>query len=152
MENKEYLNEEKFQDSKKKLKTLGIVLLAVGGILFIVGIILVIVGFLSFGNSAANIMDSSTKGNIMGGFGMFTIGGFMSAFGFTIAGAGGIILFIAHRREITAFTVQQTMPVAQEGIEKMTPTVADTAGEIAKSISKGIADGKKESEESNKNE
>ena len=152
MENKEYLNEEKFQENKGKLKTLGIVLLAVGGVLFIVGIILVIVGFLSFGNSAVNMTDMSSTGSMMGGFGMFTIGGFMSAFGFTIAGAGGIILFFAHRREITAFAVQQTMPVAQEGIEKMTPTVADSAGKIAQSISKGIADGKKESEESKENE
>ena len=152
MENKELLNEEKYQENKGKLKALGIILLAIGGILFIVGIILVIVGFLNFGNSAANMTNIHSTGSIMGGFGMFTIGGFMSTFGFAIAGAGGIILFFAHRREITAFTVQQTMPVAQEGIEKITPTVADSAGKIAQSISKGIADGKKESEESQENE
>lgn len=35
------------------------------------------------------------------------------------------------------------MPVATEGIEKITPTVANAAGSIAESISKGIENGKK---------
>ena len=56
-------------------------------------------------------------------------------------------MFISHRREITAYTTQQVMPVAQEGIEKMTPTVADAAGSIAKSVSKGIQEGKKEADD-----
>ena len=64
----------------------------------------------------------------------------------------GSIYMIAKRREITAFTIQQTMPLAQEGIEKMAPTIgkagADIAkemapvyGDIAKEISKGIKEG-----------
>ena len=36
--------------------------------------------------------------------------------------------------------------VAQEGIEKITPTVANAAGSIAQSISKGIQEGKKEAD------
>ena len=53
------------------------------------------------------------------------------------------------RREIMAFTTQQVMPVAQEGIEKMAPTFGNAAGEIAKGISKGVQEGKNEA---NKNE
>lgn len=64
----------------------------------------------------------------------------------------GSIYMIAKRREITAFTIQQTMPLAQEGIEKMAPTIgkagasiakemAPIYGDIAKEISKGIKEG-----------
>ena len=51
------------------------------------------------------------------------------------------LFILAKRREITAFTVQQTMPIAQEGIEKMTPTVANSVGTIAGSVAKGIKSG-----------
>lgn len=65
--------------------------------------------------------------------------------------AGAIYMF-AKRREMLAFTAQQVMPVAQEGIEKMAPTVgkagasiakemAPAFGGIAKEISKGIKEG-----------
>ena len=39
------------------------------------------------------------------------------------------------------------MPVAQEGIEKMTPTVANAAGSIAQSISQGVKEGMKDTED-----
>ena len=38
------------------------------------------------------------------------------------------------------------MPIAQEGIEKMTPTIGNAAGEIAKGISKGIKEGLQDEE------
>lgn len=53
----------------------------------------------------------------------------------------GSIYMFAKRREIAAFTTQQVMPVAQEGIEKMAPTIGNAAGTVAKGISKGIKDG-----------
>ena len=58
----------------------------------------------------------------------------------------GSIYMFAKRREITAFTAQQVMPVAQEGIEKMAPTVGNAAGSIAQGITKGIKDGLKDSD------
>ena len=58
----------------------------------------------------------------------------------------GSIYMFAKRREITAFTAQQVMPVAQEGIEKMAPTVGNAAGSIAQEITKGIKDGLKDSD------
>ena len=45
-------------------------------------------------------------------------------------------------REITAFTMQQVMPVATEGMEKVAPSI----GKVAKEISKGIKDGLKDDE------
>ena len=54
------------------------------------------------------------------------------------------IYLFAKRREIIAFTAQQVMPVAQEGIEKMAPTVGNAAGTIGKSIAQGITSGIKE--------
>lgn len=51
----------------------------------------------------------------------------------------GSIYMFAKRREITAFTAQQVMPVAKEGIDEMAPTI----GNVAKEISKGIKEGTK---------
>lgn len=59
---------------------------------------------------------------------------------------GVLYLSIVKRREMMAYTMQQVMPVAQEGIDKMTPTIADSAGKIAGSIAKGIKEGLKDEE------
>ena len=61
------------------------------------------------------------------------------------------LFILAKRREITAFTVQQTMPIAQEGIEKMTPTVANSVGTIAGSVAKGIKSGINEANQESTN-
>lgn len=50
------------------------------------------------------------------------------------------IYMITKRREIMAFTTQQVMPVAQEGIEKMAPTIGTVAKEITKGIKQGLND------------
>ena len=68
---------------------------------------------------------------------------------------GGFVFTISKRREMMAFSLQQVMPVAQEGMEKMEPTLskvgsrimknmAPAYGEMAKEISKGIKEGLKE--------
>lgn len=49
-----------------------------------------------------------------------------------------IIYIFAKKREITAFTVQQTIPIAHEGIEKISPTIGNAVETIAKSIKNGI--------------
>lgn len=56
----------------------------------------------------------------------------------------GSIYMFTKRREIIAFQAQQVMPVAQEGIEKMAPTVGNAAGSIAEGITKGIKEGLKD--------
>ena len=73
---------------------------------------------------------------------------------FTGAGVMGISLiisgsvyFFTMKREIVAFKTQQVMPVAQEGIEKMAPTVGNAAESIAEGITKGIKSGLNDNDE-----
>lgn len=81
------------------------------------------------------------------GFGSFAIGGILIGPGMLLTFAGLIMRFlIGNRREIMAYTTQQVMPVAQEGIEKMAPTIGSATGTIAKSITKGIKEGIKNEE------
>lgn len=56
--------------------------------------------------------------------------------------AGSIYMF-SKRREIAAFTAQQVMPVAKEGIDEMAPTIGNAVGEIAKGIKNGLKDEEK---------
>lgn len=57
---------------------------------------------------------------------------------------------ILKRREIAAFTVQQTMPLAQEGIEKMSPTIGNAVETIGKDVAKGIKEGINEADSNKK--
>ena len=172
MKQTEYLSEERYQKNNAKVKNVGKILLIIGIITIVISFILLVVGFIGAGNSAMNGFNSisnemsnnfnsfgnindgisanvsevqNTASGIFGNIGMFAIGGFMLTIGFGLTIAGGIVMFIAHRREITAYTTQQVMPIAKEGIEKMTPTVGNAVKEIAKGIKEGMneADGKK---------
>lgn len=157
MEKKEYLNEEEYLQNAKKLKTIGLIVLVVGLVLLFASIIMIICGFLGFGKTFGSGFEAIDSGNmninssrmfngVFGGFGLIAIGSLLSMIGFAASAVGVGLLIWAHQREITAFTTQQVMPVAQEGIDKMTPTVSNAAGSLAKSISKGVAEGKKEAE------
>ena len=73
--------------------------------------------------------------------GMMIMGGVMVLI-FT-AIISGKLFMIYKRREILAFTAQQVIPVAQEGIDEMAPAI----GNVAKEISKGIASGKKDADQ-----
>ena len=139
MNNNQYLNEEKYQQTNAKVKKSGKALLIIGIIILILGFILTIIGFLSLANIDFNDTNSG-----FGSMGLFAIGGFMMVAGGTLIGFGKMSMFVSHRREILAYSAQQLMPVEQEGIEKMTPTMAKAAGEIAKGIKQGLNDdGKK---------
>lgn len=94
-------------------------------------------------NNFNNSMIQNSANKAFGSFGLVALGGFMSTIGFGITIAGGIMLLLGHKREITAYTVQQTMPIAQEGIEKMAPTIGKAAGTIAKGIKEGLKDSEK---------
>ena len=152
MENKKYLNEEEYQKNAAKLKKIGKIVLIIGIVMLVVGIILIITGFISFGTTGASLVNDgdnivgATKG-ILGGVGVFAIGTFLCPIGFGTTVAGGAILYIAHQREIQAFTTQQDMPIIKESIEEMTPTTSKAAGTVAKEIAKGIKEGLKDEEE-----
>ena len=168
MQQTEYLSEERYQKSNAKVKKVGKILLIVGIITLVVSFIMLIVGFVGAGNSAMNGFNSmsnemidnfnsfgngndsinidvsgvqNTASGIFGNIGLFAIGSFMLTIGFGLTIAGGIVMFIAHRREITAYTTQQVMPLAQEGIQKMAPTVGSAMGTIGKELAKGIREG-----------
>lgn len=148
MENEKYLSEEKYQKNNQKVKKVGKILLVTGIITLVVGLLMIVLGLTGFGNGLLNndTIQKAASG-MFGSFGLFVIGGFINFVGFGLTIAGGFTIFIAHRREIMAYTTQQVMPVAQEGIEKITPTVANAAGSIAQSISKGIKEGMKDNDE-----
>ncbi len=135
---KEYLSEEEYQKNAKKLKKTGKIILIIGVCILALGFIFLVLGFLGFGSVFGGVDDMQRVGKgIFGGFGLMALGGILDSIGSTVILIGGVIMFIAHRREITAFTTQQVMPVAKEGIEKMAPTV----GVVAKEITKGIKEG-----------
>lgn len=178
MQQTEYLSEERYQKSNAKVKKVGKILLIVGIVTLVVSFILLIVGFVGAGNSAMNGFNSmsnemidnfnsfgngnnginvdvsgmqDTTSGIFGNIGLFAIGSFMLTIGFGLTIAGGVVMFIAHRREITAYTTQQVMPVAQEGIQKMAPTVGSAMGTIGKELAKGIREGINEADKQNNN-
>ena len=146
MERKEYLTEENYQKSNKKVKTIGNILIIIGLIMLAVGFILVVSGFLGFGGQITNGIENGHEGinssGIFSSMGGFALGGFMMVPGLFLTGIGFMVRFlIGNRREITAYTTQQVMPVAQEGIEKMAPTIGNAVGTIGKELAKGIKEG-----------
>lgn len=169
MENNKYLSEERYQRNNAKVKKVGKILLIIGIITLIISFALLIVGFVGTGNSAMNSFNSmsndmingfnsfenstidvgvseiqNTTSGIFENMGLFAIGGFMLVIGFGLTISGGVVMFIAHRREIATYATQQVMPLAQEGIEKMAPTIGRAAGKIAKDIKQGINEANKE--------
>ena len=153
MENKKYLNEEEYLKNAKKLKNIGKIALIIGIITLVLGVVLTVLGFANFGNAATDGFGSFTDNpsgfvdnssgfvsGIFGSMGLFALGSFMDFLGFAITAAGAIIMFIAHRREIAAFSTQQIMPVAKEGAEAIAPTLGTVAKEISKGIKEGMQD------------
>ena len=139
--------------NNKKVRSIGKIVLIIGIVILILGIVAIIFGFTGFGNTFVNGIESADvvdgddtqmfKG-VFGSFGFIALGVFMSFIGSTMTIIGLSLIITSHRREISAYTTQQSMPIMQEGIEKITPTVADAAGTIAKSINNGINDSNKD--------
>lgn len=156
MENKEYLSEEKYQQTNAKVKKIGKILLIVGIVILVIGFFMLIFGFLGMGSTITGGIESfeteginisQTTKSVFGNFGLFALSGVMNVVGLSLIGVGVILMVVAHRREIKAYTIQQVMPVAQEGIDKMAPTIGKAAGGIAEEIAKGIKQGMNEADE-----
>lgn len=133
-----YLDEKKYQRINKKIKTTGIIIL-------IVGIYVIVMGIFTL-NSASkmdiperesnnwfeSVTDQDNKEDL--GIAMIMVGIFITV-------AGCMVRFVVpNQRNINAYMVQQSMPIAQEGIEKIAPSI----GKVAKEISKGIKESKDE--------
>lgn len=127
MNNNEYLNEEKYKKVKKVLITIGCISLVIGIGLFIGSFFVKVPAMGQEGWFEASKLQSTLR------FVAFPFGLMIPLMTFSIA----------FRREMTAFSAQQFMPVAQEGIDKMSPTIGNAAGEIAKGIKKGLNDDQK---------
>lgn len=97
-------------------------------------------------NNAFSDMDNESKGFVKKGLGGVLIFAGFGVIPPTLMISGGLYL-IYKRREITVFTTQQTMPIAQEGIDKMAPTIGNAAGTIAGSVAEGITKGIKKGKE-----
>lgn len=151
MSERKYLNEEEYQKNNAKVRKTSTILLVVGIAMFVVGLVLVIIGFSGFGSSITNNNVEIAANRAFTGMGMFAIGGVLNAFGLFIGGLGAMLKLMSYRREITAYSAQQVMPVAKEGVEEVTPTVAKAAekmapaaGKVAEEVAKGIKKGLKD--------
>lgn len=124
MENKQYLDEQKYQKIKK-------VLITIGCISIIIAIALIIIAI-------------TMKVPATGEEGWFEISSRRGILFFVSFIFGIMIplptLLTAFARDIAAFQAQQAMPVAQESIEKMSPTMGNAAKEIAKGVKEGLKD------------
>ena len=104
--------------------------------------------YCSLSNQLSDISSDFNKDfDSFGSIPFYMIGGFVIIASCMIAGS---VYLFSKRREITAFTAQQVMPVAQEGIEKMAPTIGNAAGTIGKGIAEGITKGIKEGKKDDK--
>lgn len=102
-------NREKHEATKKKLKTIGFVLLAVGGVFSLIG-------FINF-------------------FSAFFGGGMPTLFwclfiGLPLFGIGGSITATAHKREISRYMKNESVPVANEASEELSPAIRNIASAI----------------------
>ena len=120
MENKQYLNEEQYQKINKKMNLIGKILLILGGTSFIICTILLFGDFISF----------ETRGLL----------GPLWVFSGATAGLGLMFFMTSHQRQINAYMMQQQMPIAKEGLERMSPSMGKAAKEIAKGVKEGLKD------------
>ncbi len=138
MYNNEYLTEEEYNKTNKKIKFAGVIILLVG---------LTLIGFGIYMFIAANSMSIPKMGE-PNWFEMssaqsrkqFT-GNALCMVGFFVTVIGCMVRFgISNQRKIIAYQVQQMRPIAQESIEKMAPSAKVAAKEITKGIKEGLKD------------
>ena len=142
MEEKKFLNEERYQKNAKSLKIIGIIVLVIGIVIAVLGVVFVVKGFSGFASiPGSNVDDPAVMAkSAFGGIGTTAAGAFTLLGGFTVVAIGIGLLIFAHKREIMAFTAQQTVPVMKEVAEDVAPTVGNVAGSIAKGIKDGLKD------------
>lgn len=140
MAKKEYLSEEEYQKNNKKVKIAGVIVILIGICLLCVGAYFLTsaskmevpsMGSPNWFETSSAQMEKEHTGRSIMIFGTFiTIVGCMIRFG------------VANQRKIMAYQTQQAMPIAKEGIEKMSPTLGTAAKEIAKGVKEGMSEGK----------
>ncbi|HOZ53757.1 MAG TPA: hypothetical protein PKY25_00255 [Bacilli bacterium] len=132
MKDKEYLSEEKY-------KKVNIFLIVIGIILIVVGIVLIFIGVSNINNTSLSQPEFPLLGEnatTQERFNSTTVAVFTIFFGACFSMIGIVVLIIPFKRKIIAYQAQQIMPVAQEGIEKLGPSVGKVAGDIAREVKK----------------
>ncbi len=158
------LNEEKYQSTKRKIKTASLIILLIG---LLAGGLLIFMGysrgsrydknkirvemdqeFMSSGFSERyyELQEDLTKSHSSIVFYIF--GGFVIIASCMIS---GFVYLTSKGREIAAYQAQQILPIAQEGMQRMAPAArevmresAPVYGEVAKEIAKGVKEGLKD--------
>ncbi len=124
MSQKQYLSEERYQKVNKVFKIFYLVLSIIGLSMIIGGFVLLVKN---------NSIDYFNTEKIIA-FILLALG-----ISLTILSLGDLFRH-AFARDITAYYAQRQIPLAQEGIEKMAPSVGTAAKEIAKGIKEGLKD------------
>ena len=101
------------EQTKKKLKTIGITLLSVGGVMFLIGLIDF---FSAFGSFRAPTLF------------------FLCMIGLPMVGIGGGITMKAFQREIQQYSADETIPV----INNVAPDIAPAITTIADAVREGV--------------
>ena len=120
----DYLNEEKYQKTKKVLIAIGCTSLVIAAGLLIASFFIKVPSMGEEGWFEAETLQSHLR---------------FSAFPFGLM-IPMITFFLAFGREILAFSAQQTIPVTKEAVDEMAPTAGKAAKEIAKGIKEGLKD------------
>lgn len=123
-----YLNEEQYKKNNQKVKTAGLVLMVIGIIMLIVALFVIKVPDMG----EEGWFETKTTSTRLKMFGLFL----------TIIGCV-IRFFIGNQRQINAYMAQQQIPIVQEGMEKMAPSMGKAAKEITKGIKEGLKDDEK---------
>lgn len=121
MKNKEYLNEKEYKKINIFLIIIGILLIGGGGALLVSSIL----KYQSITDIWSRSAFNSQSSAMFTGFG-----------GVVLVLLGIVAIIIPFKRKIMAYNAQQVMPVAQEGIEKLGPSIGKVAGDIAKEVNK----------------
>ena len=133
-----YLNEENYKKINSKIKMAGRIVIAIAIMLIIAGFIIKVgsmgIEVPKMGSENWFEMKSARNHMSFGGTGLIM-------FGVWLAFVGCIIrFFVGNRREIMAYSLQTTIPVAQEGIQVMAPTVAEAGATMMKTMAPAMKD------------
>lgn len=138
MKNNVYLNEDNYKRINKKIKLAGTIVIFIAISLIVIGLIIKIssmgVQVPDMGSENWFEMETTKSSMSFGGIGLIMFGVWLSFVGCIIR------FFIGNRREIMAYGVQTTMPIAQEGMKVMAPVVAETGATIIKTMAPVMKD------------
>ena len=124
----QFLNEEKYQKTKRSLKGITrIILLGLGIPMLIAGIVLLVVGFVG-ANENLNIF--------------LFVGIPLLGVGFMFCAISFFLLFFTHTRDILSFGASGIAPVAGETVNYLADKTSPAIEKTAEAITKGVVKGK----------